>query len=111
MNPGEDFNEQISGTLSKADFVLFAVTPDFLEPGNYVLEKEYVQAAAERKRMVAVVMQDVDIESFRKAYPDLQLIPFEDHDRLAAVLADIQRGRRRRLCLHPADAVRARDGI
>lgn len=77
LHPGENFNSQIQQKLKEADFVLFVVTPALLEPGNYVLEKEYVQAITEHKNMTAVIMKDVPEEAFRKAYPGLEPIPFE----------------------------------
>ena len=77
LHPGENFNSQIQQKLKEADFVLFVVTPALLEPGNYVLEKEYVQAINEHKDMIAVIMKDVPEEAFKKAYPKLEPIPFE----------------------------------
>ncbi len=77
LHPGENFNSQIQQKLTEADFVLFVVTPALLEPGNYVLEEEYVQAITEHKNMIAVIMKDVPEEEFKKAYPKLEPIPFE----------------------------------
>ena len=77
LHPGENFNSQIQEKLEKADFVLFVVTPSLLEPGNYVLEEEYVQAVKQHKNKIAVVMKDVPKEAFKEAYPDLEPIAFE----------------------------------
>ncbi|MBQ1378119.1 MAG: toll/interleukin-1 receptor domain-containing protein [Lachnospiraceae bacterium] len=77
LHPGENYNDQIAQKLSESDFVLFVVTPDLLEPGNYVLEKEYVQAINEGKHMIAVILEEVDLSAFREAYPKLNPIPLK----------------------------------
>lgn len=77
LHPGENYNSQIQEKLEEADFVLFVVTPSLLEPGNYVLEQEYVQAVNQHKTMAAVIMKDVPREAFKEAYPDLEPIAFE----------------------------------
>ena len=69
--PGEDYNEQIERELDRADFVLFMVTPAFMEKGNYVLEREYPQAVAAGKPFVAVATHNVDGAALAEAYPQL----------------------------------------
>ena len=86
LHPGEDYNDQILQKLSGADFVLFVVTPDLLEPGNYVLEKEYVQAVDEGKQMLAVIMEEIDPIAFKEAYPKLDPIHLQE---LGSALEDM----------------------
>ncbi|HEM5490509.1 TPA: toll/interleukin-1 receptor domain-containing protein [Streptococcus suis] len=68
---GEDYSQAIEENLISSDFVLMCLTKNSLEQGNYVLEIEYPLAKKMDKKIVAIAMDDVDIDLVKSAYPDL----------------------------------------
>lgn len=52
--PGENYDATILETLSDSDLFLLNVTPSLLEPDNYVVKKEYPDAVARGKKILAV---------------------------------------------------------
>lgn len=61
--PGENYNEAIRDALQKSGLFALAVTPNLLEPGNYVMREEFPRA---RDR--------------RKAKGDLEIVPVEMYE-------------------------------
>ena len=73
--PGENFTEGIEKALKKSQIFAMVVTPNLLEPNNYVLEYEYRDAKAAKKIIVPVEMADTDHEQMHSSYaelPDIQ---------------------------------------
>lgn len=58
--PGEDFNHAIARALEKCDVFALAVTPNLLQPGNYVLENEYPEAVRSGKPILAAELVSTD---------------------------------------------------
>ena len=90
--PGEQYNDAIRDAFEKSALFALAVTPNLLEPGNYVMETEYKLADRRRREkrdleIVPVEMYDTeqgdprtDREKLGEAYariPDVQ----DEHDR------------------------------
>lgn len=71
---GEDYSQSIEENLISSDFVLMCLTKNSLELGNYVLEIEYPLAKKMDKKIIAIAMDDVDIDLVKSAYPDLHKI-------------------------------------
>ena len=91
LQPGENYNDQIADELETSDFILFVVTPDLLEEGNYVLETEYVQAVNSGKSLIAVEMENVDMETFMMAYPKLKPVKINELDLAVAQIENVLR--------------------
>ncbi|HEM6338486.1 TPA: TIR domain-containing protein [Streptococcus suis] len=71
---GEDYSLAIQENLISSDFVLMCVTKNSLELGNYVLDIEYPLAKKMDKKIIAIAMDDVDIDLVNSFYPDLTKI-------------------------------------
>jgi hypothetical protein len=91
LQPGENYNDQIADELETSDFILFVVTPDLLEEGNYVLETEYVQAVNSGKPLIAVEMENVDMETFMMAYPKLKPVKINELDLAVVQIENVLR--------------------
>lgn len=73
LSAGEPFDEIIRKTIDESDFVLFAVTPDFLEEGNYIQKKpdgEYLYSKKKHKVMIPIEMLETDQAVLKDRYLD-----------------------------------------
>lgn len=66
--PGEDFNHAIARALEKCDVFALAVTPNLLQPGNYVLENEYPEAVRSGKPILAAELVSTDRTKLEENY-------------------------------------------
>lgn len=68
--PGDDFNRNIDSELHRSDLFLMAVTPNVLEPDNYVMKTEYPEA----NKVLPVLPAELvatDLETLRLCYPGI----------------------------------------
>jgi len=72
--PGEDFNDAIRDALQKSELIAFAVTPNLLECGNYVLTTEYPAAKQSGKDVLPVEMVRTDRDALCDNYPGIGAI-------------------------------------
>lgn len=72
--PGEDFNDAIRDALQKSELIAFAVTPNLLERGNYVLTTEYPAAKQSGKDVLPVEMVRTDRDALCDHYPGIGAI-------------------------------------
>lgn len=79
--PGEDFNDAIRTAVEGCDVFAMTVTPNLLEPGNYVGEEEY--PAAKRLEKPVAPFEAVRTKNLRqsKYYSDIKA-PADINDRL-----------------------------
>ena len=86
--PGERYHEAIEEALDAADLFLLAVTPNLLEPKNYVMEIEYPAAVKKEKLIVPVELVPTDHKLLNENYPGLPLCRIEK-DADTAVLENL----------------------
>lgn len=70
---GEPFDQIIKKTINESDLVLFAVTPNFLEKGNYIQKKpdgEYLYSKKKQKTMIPIEMFETDQVVLKDRYED-----------------------------------------
>ncbi len=58
--PGENFNNAIEEAMTKSDLFTFVVTPNLLEPDNYVMKIEYPEALKAGKPILPAEMEETD---------------------------------------------------
>ena len=71
LNPGENYSNTIIEQIKSCDLFLMLVTPNLLEPNNYVTRVEYPLAVKEKKRIVPIVMQKTDLNQLADSFPDI----------------------------------------
>lgn len=70
---GEPFDEIIKKSIDRSNFILFAVTDNFLEDGNYIQKKpdgEYLYSKSKDKAMIPVQICDIDRVILEEKYED-----------------------------------------
>ena len=83
--PGEDFNDSIRKAMQDSKLFALAVTPNLLEPGNYVMEVEYKQAREAHKPILAAEVVQTDRTGLAECFRD---IPDAVDARDSAALSD-----------------------
>ena len=68
---GEAYDNEIDNYINTSEIFVLAVTPNLLEPENYVMKIEYPKACALRKRIIPVELLPTDREALQQAYPGL----------------------------------------
>ncbi|MBR2909675.1 MAG: toll/interleukin-1 receptor domain-containing protein [Clostridia bacterium] len=71
LSPGENFNTEIEDALKKSDIFALLVTPNLLEPSNYVLSTEYPMALNENKEILPAEKVKTSRHSLAKNYQNL----------------------------------------
>lgn len=71
LNPGDNYKQTIIDRLKSCSLFLMLVTPNILEPNNYVMRDEYPLALKEKKRIVPIVMQKTDLNKLYELFPEL----------------------------------------
>lgn len=91
--PGEDYDQRLKNELSSSDIVIFVVTSNLLENGNYVIREEYPQAVAEGKLLIPVVMDDTDPETVKSVFSAFtELLGFNSPEALRGKLLNVRYG-------------------
>lgn len=90
LRPGEDFNHSIEEAMDSSSLFLMSVTPNMLEPTNYVLDVEFPAAVEKDMQIIAVETQTTSSsefsDKFKKAPP---LISIKDEEKLFSALVKI----------------------
>lgn len=73
LTPGEDFNRAIADALQKCSLFTLAVTPNLLEPGNYVMAQEYPEAKRAGKPVLPVELAPTDRAALERSFEGLPL--------------------------------------
>lgn len=60
LNPGESFTDSIAHALGSCSLFALCVTPDILEPGNFVRKEEIPEALNQGKRILPIEMSRLD---------------------------------------------------
>ena len=71
LNPGDNYSNTIIEQIKSCDLFLMLVTPNLLEPNNYVTRVEYPLAVKEKKRIVPIVMQKTDLNQLADSFSDI----------------------------------------
>ncbi|MCR5055257.1 MAG: TIR domain-containing protein [Lachnospiraceae bacterium] len=74
LTPGEDYNDRLAREIDEAAVIFFAVTPNMLEDGNYVIREEYPQAVEKGKILIPILMEDMAEEKVNEAFPAFERI-------------------------------------
>lgn len=69
--PGENFNEAIADAMKRCSLFTLAVTPNIVEPGNYVMRLEYPEAKKAGKPILPAELVPTDREALKQSFPDL----------------------------------------
>ncbi len=69
--PGENFNEAIAEALKKCSLFTLAVTPNVVEPGNYVMSLEYPEAKKAGKPILPVELIPTDRDVLQSSFEDI----------------------------------------
>ena len=78
--PGENFNDSIEKALLQSQAFALVVTPNLLEPGNYVMTTEYKMAVKHQKNILPVKMLDTDPAALEACYENLPRV-VDGHDK------------------------------
>ncbi len=68
---GKDFEDSINTAMKSSQLVTLLVTQNLLEPGNYVLTREYKDACDLQKPVLPVQMAETDQQQMYISYPGL----------------------------------------
>ena len=71
LTPGENFNDAIAYAMGKCQLFTLAVTPNIVEPGNYVMFLEYPEAKKSGKPILPVELVPTDKEVLQKSFRDI----------------------------------------
>ena len=89
--PGERYDNRLRKEISESDVVIFIITPNILEEGNFAATKEYPQAVAEKKILLPVMIGDTDVNAVGHRFPAFErLVNFNDTGALTSILVGIR---------------------
>lgn len=71
LTPGENFNDAIAEALQKCSLFTLAVTPNIVEPGNYVMALEYPAAKKSGKPILPVELAPTDRAALESSFEDI----------------------------------------
>ncbi len=69
--PGENYSKSILREVDECDLFILVVTPNVLEPSNYVRKVEYKRAEAAGKRIIAIEAEKTDKSALKEAFASL----------------------------------------
>lgn len=88
--PGESWRDAIKNALEKSQMVAMAVTPNLIEPNNYIINDEYPQAMKMKKNVVPIELTPTDHELLNKFFSGISLpIDANNKEDLILALSDI----------------------
>ena len=88
LTPGRNFDEVLKEKLRQCDLMTLAVTPNILEPGNYVHDHEYPYAIDNGVRILPVEISHTDQSEYNEMYPKLpDPIPMQKEEEVISQLA------------------------
>lgn len=71
LTPGEDFNKSIKNAIQKSDLFAMVITPNIIEPNNYIIEHEYPMADSAQKTILPLEGVETDKEKLNKCYKNI----------------------------------------
>lgn len=71
ITPGENYSKSILRELDECDLFILVVTPNILEPSNYVKKVEYKRAESAGKRIIAIEAEKTDKTALKEAFSGL----------------------------------------
>lgn len=69
--PGENFNQAIADAMERCQLFTLAVTPNIMEPGNYVMTTEYPEAKKTGKPILPVELVPTDHKALETSFQDI----------------------------------------
>ena len=88
--PGENFEKRIEIELENSEFVILLVTNSIFETGNYVLHIEYPLAVKLEKKIIPVILDNIDLDLLNKLYPHTEKPVFlNDYELLEECITNI----------------------
>lgn len=69
--PGEDFNTSIKKAIDKSDLFAMVITPNIVEPDNYVILHEYPMAHSAKKTILPLESIETDKNKLREHYENI----------------------------------------
>ena len=90
LTPGRNFDDTLRDKLCQCDVMMLSVTPNLLEPGNYVYKTEYRFAVDHHKRILAVELSGTDVSEYKRMFPEVpDVVPIEKTDEIINRLTEI----------------------
>ena len=90
---GERFDKSIEYALSESDVFLLAITKNMVNEDNYVTSVEYPMAKRLNKRILGMVLEDVDQDKIAEKFPGLDdLINIDDYKHIYEKLIKFLKG-------------------
>ena len=69
--PGENFNQAIADAMERCQLFTLAVTPNIMEPGNYVMTTEYPEAKKKGKPILPVELVPTDHKALETSFENI----------------------------------------
>lgn len=82
LTPGEDFNKMIQAALKKSKLFTLLVTPNVIEPGNYVVEHEYPMAKKKQTPILPIECIETDKNKLDDLFDNIPPCTKADNPRL-----------------------------
>lgn len=90
---GERFDKSIEYAISESDVFLLAITKNMVNEDNYVTSVEYPMAKRLNKRILGMVLEDVDQDKIAEKFPGLDyLINIDDYKHIYEKLIKFLKG-------------------
>lgn len=91
--PGEEWDKTIVDAMQKSVCVAMTVTPNLVEPGNFIIKREYPDAVNYGKTIIPAELLPTDMDSLRKLFPRISdTIDGKNENELTAALKCALRG-------------------
>lgn len=99
LNPGERWNDRIKDAIDQCDAFSIIVTPNVLEEGNFVQQKEYPRARRKEKEIKPVMFEKTDISKLKEKFPGIpDPVPYSKQQRIADDFNALLRKERKDVC-------------
>ena len=71
LKAGEKFNDEITERIRTCSLFLMVITPNMLNPDNYVMRVEYPLAIRLKKRIIPVIAEKTDLKALSESFPKI----------------------------------------
>lgn len=85
---GEDYDKNLKKIIEKCSAVILVITPNLLEPDNYVLRIEIPFAKECGKPVIGILMEETDLRAIRDLYGVEKIYKLEEWASFTDVLSD-----------------------
>lgn len=90
LNPGNNYDDEIREVLDKSNIFILFITKNIFEPGNYVLDIEYLYAVNNNKTIIGVTSGRIDKKLIESHFPEIKTIfKAKDIEKIATHLKEI----------------------